>query len=107
MMGTTNAPMFLDRMQNTHLGHLWAETSPVAHIFIIIGIAFLAHLICQSNHHFSDLLINRSHEKNDPFGFVTQQPKFVTLTRLIVSAVTFVIYALAILFVLLEIDPTG
>src|SRR6202000_1182137 len=39
--------------------------------------------------------------------FVTQQPKFITLTRLVVSAITFAIYAAAILLVLLVSFHSG
>ena len=52
--------------------------------------------------HVSEWLIHKSHAKRNPLGFVTQQPKLITLTRLIVSAVTFVIYFIAIGFILME-----
>ena len=52
--------------------------------------------------HVSEWFIVKSHAKKNPFVFVTQQPKFITLTRLVVSAVTFAIYFLAIGFVLVE-----
>src|SRR5665213_2459745 len=93
--------------QNSHVGHLWTDTSKSFHIVVIIGLAFLVHLLVKVIRHLSEWLINKSHEKKNPFVFVTQQPKFITLTRLIVSALTFVVYALAIFFVLLVIDPTA
>ncbi len=69
---------------------------------IVIGLAFLVHMAVKILRHISEWSINKSHEKKNPFGFVTQKPKFITLTRLIVSAITFVIYFLAIGFVLVE-----
>ncbi|HEY1661076.1 MAG TPA: mechanosensitive ion channel domain-containing protein [Verrucomicrobiae bacterium] len=87
--------------------HVWGSQPHIIHIAIIIGLAFIAHVIVKSVRHYSEWMINRSHEKRHPFDFVTQQPKFITLTRLIVSAITFAIYALAILFIVLLFDPNG
>ncbi len=86
---------------------IWSGQDQFIHIVIIICLAFLAHVIVKFIRQYSEWLITRSHEKKHPFDFVTQQPKFITLTRLIVSAVTFAIYAVAILFVVLVFDPTG
>jgi moderate conductance mechanosensitive channel len=47
-----------------------------------------------------DWLIRKSAAKKSPVGFVTHQPKFVTLTGLITSALTLVIYSIAVGFVL-------
>jgi moderate conductance mechanosensitive channel len=78
----------------------WSNTDHLTHIIIIIGLAFVAHLIVRFISYFSERVITRSHEKKNPFGFVTEQPKFVTLTRLVVSTVTFVIYALAVYLII-------
>ena len=80
--------------------HFWNGQPHLVHIAIIVGLAFVAHAIVKSIRHLSEWLITKSHEKRHPLSFVTQQPKFITLTRLVVSAVTFLIYALAILFVM-------
>ena len=104
----TNAPAIVSQLaQNLHVAGLWGRTSKAEHIVIIVALTFAAHAIVNFVQRFSEWLIVKSHEKKHPFDFVMQQPKFITLTRLIVSAVTFVIYALAILLVLLAIDPTG
>jgi moderate conductance mechanosensitive channel len=79
---------------------LWAHTHHPVHILIIIGLAFATHLIVKFITNFSEVLINKSHEKKNPLDFVTQQPKFITLTRLIVSTLTFIIYAVAIYVIL-------
>jgi moderate conductance mechanosensitive channel len=100
-MNYTNTPTFVDNfLQNTHFAGFWNETPAAVHIGIIAAIAFLVHLIVKMIRHLSEWFINKSHAKKNPFGFVTQQPKFVTLTRLIVSAITFMIYILAIFLVL-------
>jgi moderate conductance mechanosensitive channel len=75
---------------------------PEVHILIVMGVAFIVHLAVKIIRHISEWSINKSHAEKNPFGFVTQQPKFITLTRLIVSAINFIIYFLAIGFVLVE-----
>jgi small conductance mechanosensitive channel len=81
----------------------WDNTHHAVHIAIIIGLAFLVHVIVTFIRNFSELLITKSHEKKNPFGFVTQQPKFITLSRLIVSTITFGVYALAI-YVIIQVE---
>ena len=85
----------------------WNGQSHIIHIAVIVGLAFAAHAIVKTVRHLSEWFINKNVEKKHPFSFVTQQPKFITLTRLIVSAVTFLIYAVAILFVVLALDPAA
>jgi moderate conductance mechanosensitive channel len=99
----TNAPTLLNRVfEDTAAAGLWHRTPPEIHILIVLGLAFAAHLAVKIVRHISEWSINKSHAEKNPFGFVTQQPKFITVTRLIVSAITFGIYFLAIGFVLVE-----
>jgi moderate conductance mechanosensitive channel len=93
---STNAPS----LPTGGFVHLWNSTHHLVHIAIIIALAFVTHLIVKFITNFSETLITRSHEKKNALGFVTQQPKFITLTRLIVSTATFVIYAVAIYIIL-------
>jgi len=88
--------------QHTALGRFWHQSPPETHIAIVIAIALVVHVLVKIIRHVSEWFIVKSHAKKNPLTFVTQQPKFVTLTRLIVSAVTFIIYFLAIGFVLVE-----
>jgi len=76
--------------------------SPAGHIAVIVGVALAVHILVKSLRHYSEWLINKSHERKHPFDFVTQQPKFITFTRLLVSGFTFVIYVMAIYFILNE-----
>jgi len=101
-MGTNTPALFNRIWEHTPLANLWHRTPAEIHIAIVLAIAVLTHLIVKSVRHFSEWSINKSHAQKNPFGFVTQQPKFITLTRLIVSAITFVIYFLAIGLVLVE-----
>jgi small conductance mechanosensitive channel len=80
----------------------WANMSSAGHIAMIVGLVLVVHTIVKSLRHYSEWLINKSHEKHHPLEFVTQQPKFITLTRLVVSGITFVIYVMAIYFILNE-----
>ena len=99
----TNAPTLLNRVfDDTAIAGLWHRTPPEIHILIVMGLAFIVHLAVKIVRHISEWSINKSQAEKNPFGFVTQQPKFITLTRLIVSAITFIIYFLAIGFVLVD-----
>lgn len=107
---STNAPahgastnLMTKMVENPHIAGFWHRTSSLEHIGIILGFAIAAHLIVKLIRHLSEWLIRRrEQEKKGRFnlGFV-QQPKFVTLTRLVVSAVTFAIYFLAIGLILM------
>ncbi|HEX3627166.1 MAG TPA: mechanosensitive ion channel domain-containing protein [Verrucomicrobiae bacterium] len=81
----------------------WGSTHHAVHILVIIGMAFAVHVIVRFIRFFSELVITKSHEKQNPLGFVTHQPKFITLARLIVSTITFAVYAVAI-YVILKVE---
>jgi moderate conductance mechanosensitive channel len=99
----TNTPSIITRaLQQTGAAGLWDRTSPEVHILFIIVLAFLVHLAVRIIRQISEWSINESHAKKNPFTFVTQQPKFITLTRLIVSGLIFMIYFIAIGFVLVH-----
>ncbi len=99
----TNTPSILNRIfENTVVMDLWQHTSPEIHILFVLTVAFLLHLMVKIIRFISEWSITKSHAKTNPFGFVTQQPKFITITRLIVSGINFVIYFLAIGFVLVH-----
>jgi hypothetical protein len=68
-----------------------------------VALAFVVHVIVKVIHWTSEWLINKNSAKKNPFGFVTGKPKFITLTQLIVSAVTFTIYFLAAGLVLIAV----
>ena len=77
------------------------EASYVAlKIAVIVCVAIIAHFLIRLLRFIGDWLIRKSAAKKSPVGFVTQQPKFVTLTGLITGALTLVLYAVALGFVL-------
>ena len=105
-VGTNQAPVGTLSQVAPHAAHahpletLWTSTHHGVHIIIIIGLAIVAHVVARFVRYVSEVIINKTHEKKNPLNFVTQQAKFVTLSRLIVSTVIFLVYALAIYFVL-------
>jgi len=86
----------LERIPVYDSGNLWMR------IVMIVALAVIAHFLVRLVQFISDWLIRKSAAKRNPMGFVTQQPKFVTLTYLISSALTFVVYFFAIGFILNE-----
>jgi small conductance mechanosensitive channel len=95
-------------MDDTVMGRLYHhischESSAGTRIVLIAGLAILAHLTVKLIRHISEWVINKSEAQKNAFGFVTQQPKFITLTRLIVSGITFISYFLALGFILQEL----
>jgi small conductance mechanosensitive channel len=99
----TNSPSILNRFfQNPAVMDLWQHTSPEIHILFVLAVVFLLHLLVKIIQYISEWSITRSHAKANPFGFVTQQPKFITITRLIVSGINFIIYFFAVGFVLVH-----
>ncbi len=65
-------------------------------IAVILCLAIVAHFLVRLMQFISDWLIRKSAVKKSPVGFVTHQPKFVTLTGLITSALTLVIYSIGL-----------
>ncbi|MGD0744784.1 MAG: mechanosensitive ion channel domain-containing protein [Verrucomicrobiota bacterium] len=101
-MNPTNHPVA------TVMGRLYAHFSSHAsstetRLLLIVALAILAHVVVKAIRHISEWLINKNQAQKNPLGFVTQQPKFITLTRLIVSGTTFVIYFFAVGLILQEL----
>ncbi|HWD19836.1 MAG TPA: mechanosensitive ion channel domain-containing protein [Verrucomicrobiae bacterium] len=97
MNASTNSPDFFQKLfQSTPLAPVWSRGSSLEHVLVIIGLALVVHFIIKCIREGSEWLIRRSHEKRTRFSGVTETPKFVTITRLIVSALIFVIYFLTI-----------
>jgi small conductance mechanosensitive channel len=90
----------IGRLYTYFSGH---ESSTGTRFLLIIGLAIGTHLLVKITRHISEWLIYKSNEKKNPIGFMTQKPKFITVTRLVVSGVTFCIYFFAIGFFLEEL----
>lgn len=72
----------------------------VLEIFVVVCFAILAHFVVRFLRFVTDWLIHKSAAKKSPVGFVTQQPKFITLSGLVSGAFTLVLYAVALGFIL-------
>jgi len=93
---------------NTVMSRLFAhfgghDSSTATRLLLIVALAVCVHLAVKIIRHFSEWLIYKSYAKKNPLGFVTQQPKFITVARLIVSAIVFVIYFFAMGLILQEL----
>jgi small-conductance mechanosensitive channel len=81
----------------------WLQPEHVVNrVLAIIVLAVVVHFLVLGVRFMSDWLIRKSAAKKMPVGFVTQQPKFITVTGLIASALTFAVYFFAIGLVLHE-----
>lgn len=89
----------MSRIYGHFSGH---HSSAAMRIGLIVVVAIFVHVLVRVTRFISDWLILKSHAQKTAFGFVSQQPKFLTLTKLIVSAITFVIYFFALGLVLQE-----
>jgi small-conductance mechanosensitive channel len=98
----TNTNVLTHVWSNSSLNSVWRDTSPELHIAFIVVVTLAVHLAVKLTRHLSEWFIHQRNARKNPLAFVTQKPKFVTVTRLIVSAVTFVVYFLAIGFVLAQ-----
>jgi hypothetical protein len=103
----TNVPSPLEA-STTVIGRLYHhlsghESSAEMRILLIVGLAMLAHLAVKLTRHVSESVIRNIEAQKSTTGFATQKPKFITLTRLVVSAVTFIIYFFGIGFILQEL----
>jgi len=102
------------QMDDTVMGRIYGhffghESSTGTRLLLIVFLAVLVHVAVKIIRHLSEWLIKKSHAQANPIGFVTQQPKFVTLIQLIASGVTFIIYFFALGLVLQEfgVNLTG
>ena len=108
-MNTTNPPpnppwelahdTIVSRIYN-HFSHHGSST--ITRLLLIVAVALMVHVLVKIIRHLSEWIIIKSQAQKSPLGFVTQQPKFVTLTRLIVSGIIFVIYFFALGLILQE-----
>jgi len=90
----------MDRWYSQLTGH---ESSSGRRLIIIVALAVIVHVAVRAVRFLSEWLVNKSHARRNPLEFVTQQPKFVTLIRLIANGVTFLLYFFALGLVLDEL----
>jgi len=89
----------MGRIYHYFTGH---DSSTETRIFLIFVLAVSAHVLVMAVRHLSEWMIYKEHARKSPLGYVAQKPKFITVTRLAVSTVTFAIYFLAFGLILQE-----
>ena len=90
----------MGRLSHHIFGH---ESSAGTLILLIIGLAIVAHLTLKSIRYISESVIRKIEVPRPNRNIFTHKPKFITITRLIVSAVTFVIYFFGFGLILQEV----
>jgi small conductance mechanosensitive channel len=84
-------------------GHFYPhDTSAGMRVLLIVLLAVLANLAVKVIHRASDWILRRSHAPKGALAAMAGKPKFETVTRLVVSTVTVVIYFMAIGMILEE-----
>jgi small conductance mechanosensitive channel len=106
----TNLPPadLLARVRETVMGRWYSqltghESSSGRRLIIILTLAVCVHITVRTIRFLSEWLIKKSHAQKHPLDFVTEQPKFVTLIRLVANGVTFLLYFFALGLVLDEL----
>ena len=79
----------------------------LARVATIVLLAVAAHFLVRLVRFAGDWLVTRNAMSKTPVGFVTRKPKFITLTGLVASGLTFIIYSIALGYVaaLFGMDP--
>ena len=90
---------FLSRIFNQFSGHAPAIGW---RLLLIVGLALVVHIVVKFVRHITEVAVERSQAQKSGLSFVTQQPKFVTLIRLVGNGVTFLTYFIAFGFFLEE-----
>jgi moderate conductance mechanosensitive channel len=110
LMSETNSPSLSSLTETNatvmaHFYHLFSshQSSTGTRLLLIVVLVVLLQLTVKAIRNISEWIISKSHAQKNPLGFVTQQPKFITLIQLIANAVTFVMYFIAVGLVLQEL----
>jgi small conductance mechanosensitive channel len=94
-------------LKDSVVGRLYAhysghDSTTGMRIVLIVVLALVAHVLVRIIRRVSEWIMINEHAQKSPFGFISQQPKFVTVTRLVVSGITFAIYFFALGLILQE-----
>ena len=101
---TSSSGLMHDTVVGRILSHfVHQEPSTLMRILFIIAVGLFVFAAVKTTRRFSEWLLHRSRAQDGPLPFVTRQPKVITLTRLVASAIIFFIYFLAVGFLLQEL----
>jgi moderate conductance mechanosensitive channel len=106
MSGQASTPP-LGGLSDTVLSRIFSHffehgSSTGVRILVVVLVSVLVHFIIGGVRRVSEWLVVEGNERKGALGAVTQKPKFVTVTRLAVSTVTFVVYFVALGLILEE-----
>jgi len=106
-VGTTNLSQLREAVAHNASNVESLATYHLLQIVEIVCLAVLAHFVIRLIQLIVDWLIRKSAAKKSPVGFVTQKPKFITLTGLITGFLTLALYSIALGFILwvLGVNP--
>jgi small-conductance mechanosensitive channel len=90
----------MSRIYGQFFGH---ESSTARRLALIVMLALFMHVMVKVIRQISEWFTNRSHAQENPLGFVTQQPKFISLIKVIANGVILIIYSLAVGLILQDI----
>ncbi len=83
--------------------HLTGRESSIGRrLVLIVALVVFVHVTVKIIRHISEWIISKGHAQRNRIGFVTQQPKFVTLIQLVAHGVTSIMYFFAFGLVLEE-----
>jgi len=86
------SPTLVERLYDHFFQH---GSSAGTRVFFIVILAVLAHVMVKAVSMSSERIVALSQQRRDRFGFVAQQPKFVTFLRLVANTFTWAIYFVA------------
>ncbi len=104
----TNITDLATNLPDTVMSHIYHHFSTHAsstgtRLLLIVILAVVLHVVVGMIRVVSEWLINKSTAQETPLDFVTRQPKFVTLIKLVANAITFGLYFFALGLVLQEL----
>jgi len=108
MTNTNQLSALITPFHETVMGRWYAhifrqDSSTTTRLLLIVALATITLVVVKVSRHISEWIIYKGHEKKNPLGLVTQQPKFVTVTRLCVSGISFLVYFFAVGLILQEL----
>jgi small conductance mechanosensitive channel len=89
----------MSRICDEFSGH---GSSTAKRLVLIVLLALFVHVMVKVIRQISEWITRKSGARKHPFGFVTQQPKVISLLQLIFNGLTFIVYFFAIGLILQE-----
>ena len=106
-MNTPPPVSSLAQMNASVMGRLYGyfsgrDSSTAMRLLLIVALAVVTHLLVRFIRRLSEWIIYRIHAPKGPLRLVAPRPKYITLTRLVVSGIVFAVYFLALGLILQE-----